>query len=208
VIEEFPHWGFIFENVKMVLHRPEGGHVPEGYDFAQLIEGYDEADPWMEYPHMFVQHELFTLAEVAAIEAYFAKCAGQGITVYKTRQAFPIASDAVPCNIDSYGHCDGEYRFDAEDGFDCPVPVWGYCWLGDAQPVAMLMQAVCRANGSVALEALRHAYWLPAAEDIALFDAWTKAKSTGHEQALTLRAVLEPRRDTSSPNAATSGQHN
>lgn len=113
----------------------------------------------------------------------------------------------MPCNIDSDGRCDGEYRFDIEDGFDCPVPVWGYFWLGDVQPVAMLVQALCQANGGVALEALRHVYWLPPAEITALFDAWTKAKSTGQQQALTLRVILEPKHDPASPNAAISGRH-
>lgn len=79
MIEEFLHSGFIFENVKMVLHRPEGGHVPQDYDFARLIEGYDEADPWMEYPRMFIQHELFTAAEVAALEAYFTGRTGTAV---------------------------------------------------------------------------------------------------------------------------------
>jgi hypothetical protein len=192
VIDEFSYEDLIFKRVHLILHHPDDEKVTHQYDFAALIDDYDSDDPWIDFAKQFIEQDLFTPHEVAAIEAYFSRCASQGITLHKAQQAFPITSDQVPCNAAGYGSWDGEYMFDMEEGFDCPVKFWGYYWLGDTQAVARVIHVKCGPDGRIELTGGGHGYVLDSGEVERLFAGWRRAKTSQQDETFTVRSELQP----------------
>jgi hypothetical protein len=189
-VEEFPCQNLVFKNARLLLHRPDTEERACDYDFAALIRGYDTTDPWMEYPRKFIVDELFTRAEEAAIEAYLAKHQLLGITVCHARQMFPIPKHWAPCSVPGYGAWEGEYRFDAEEGFDCPVKFWGRYWLGETPIVAGLAQILCEPDGSLVIEGLGSPSTLRAHQADRLWQAWRQAQARGRAERVTVRYDL------------------
>jgi hypothetical protein len=68
------------------------------------------------------------------------------------RQTFPLPNHWAPCNATGDRNWQGEYRFDAEAGFDCPVKFWGYYRLSETPVVAGLAQIICESDGSITSE--------------------------------------------------------
>jgi hypothetical protein len=207
VIEEFPYEDFIFGNVQLILHRPEGEAATHSYHFPRLIRDYDRDDPWMDYAEQFIEQDLFTPSEVAAIEAYFSRRAAQGMTLHKERQAFPIVSDQVPCNAAGYGGWDGEYLFDTEEGFDCPIKFWGYYWLGGSQAISRPIHVKCGSDGTLSLSSGADSYLLGPSQAAMLLEGWMRAKTVGQEETFTIQSTLlplngMPRRTKSSETSA------
>jgi hypothetical protein len=196
-VEEFPCQHLVFQHARLVLHRPDTEERACDYDFASLIRGYDAADPWMAYPRRFITDDLFTRDEKAAIEAYLAQHPLAGMTLYKARQPFPIPNQWAPCNAAGYGAWEGEYLFDEEEGFDCPVKFWGYYWLGETPVVAGLAQITCESDGSIAIESLESPSTLMVKQVDLLCQAWMKAKSLGKAERITVRYDLPPDRPLS-----------
>jgi hypothetical protein len=198
-VKEFPCQNLVFKDARLLLHRPDTEDEACSYDFATLIRGYDATDPWMEYPRKFIVDDLFTRDEKAAIEAYLAKHHFPGITLYKTRQTFPISNHWAPCNAAGYGAWEGEYMFDEEEGFDCPVKFWGHYWLGETPVVAGLAQITCESDGTIAIDSFETPSTLMAKQADLLCKAWMKAKSLGKTERITLRYDLPPDRPLSRP---------
>jgi hypothetical protein len=189
-VEEFPCQNLVFKNARLLLHRPDTDERASAYDFATLIRGYDAADPWMAYPRKFIVDDLFTRDEKAAIEAYLAQHPFAGITFYKARQTFPIPNHWAPCNAAGYGAWEGEYLFDEEEGFDCPVKFWGHYWLGETPVVAGLAQIRCESDGSLAIEGLASPATLLVNQAELLYKAWLQAKAVGKAEHITVRYDL------------------
>jgi hypothetical protein len=175
-----------------MLHRPDDELLTREYDYPALIRDYDPVDPWMEYAKLFIQQDLFTPEEATAIASYFAKRQPRGVILHRDRQPFPISRDHAPCNAAGYSTWDGEYLFDQEEGFDCPVRFWGYYWLGDTQAVAVQIHARCEITGRIKLTGQGGYQLLPSEAVVALFEAWKRARSTGQEESLILRGELLP----------------
>jgi hypothetical protein len=144
----------------------------------------------MEYPRKFIIHDLFTRAEKDAIEAYLARHHFSGITLYKSRQTFPIPNHWAPCNVAGYGAWEGDYLFDKEESFDCPVKFWGHYWLGETPVVAGLAQITCESDGTVMITGLESPSTLLAKQADILCKAVMKAKALGKAEHLTLRYEL------------------
>jgi hypothetical protein len=190
-VKEFPCQNFVFSNARLLLHRPDTqGHSGPYYDFATLIRGYDAADSWMEYPKKFIMYDLFTRTEKEAIEAYLARHHFPGITLYKSRQMFPIPNHWAPCNVAGYGAWEGEYLFDEEDGFDCPAKFWGHYWLGETSIIAGLAHITCESDGTVMINGLESPSTLMAKQADVLYKALMKAKALGKPERVTLRYEL------------------
>jgi hypothetical protein len=200
-VKEFPCQNFVFRNARLQLHRPDTEGSPGDYDFASLIRGYNAADPWMEYPRKFIQHDLFTRAEKHAIEAYLSRHQFPGITLYKSRQAFPIPNHWAPCDISGYGTWEGEYLFDEEEGFSCPVKFWGHYWLGETPVIAGLAQITCEPDGTIMVNGLESPSTLMAKQADILCKAVMKAKALGKAERLTLRYELPIDRALTPPMA-------
>jgi hypothetical protein len=189
-VEEFPCQHLVFRHARLLLHRPDAEARAGAYDFAALIRGYDAADPWMAYPRRFITDDLFSRDETAAIAAYLARHPLPGMTFYKARQPFPIPNHWAPCNAAGYGAWEGEYLFDAAEGFDCPVRFWGYYWLGETPVVAGLAQVTCASDGSLAIEGLGSPSTVLGPQADLLCQAWLKAKSLGKTERVTIRYNL------------------
>jgi hypothetical protein len=189
-VEEFPCENLVFRHARLLLHRPDAEERACGYDFAALIRGYDATDPWMEYPRRFITDDLFSRDEAAAIEAYLGQHHLPGLTFYKARQPFPIPNHWAPCNAAGYGAWEGEYLFDEEEGFACPVRFWGYYWLGETPVVAGLAQVTCESDGSIAIEGLGSPSTLMVNQADTLWQAWVKAKARGKAERVTIRYDL------------------
>lgn len=189
-VKEFPCQNYVFRNARLQLHRPDTDEGACDYDFSALIRGYDAADSWMDYPRKFIMHDLFTCTEKNAIEAYLAHHQFPGITLYKSRQTFPIPNHWAPCNVGVYGIWDGEYLFDEEEGFDCPVKFWGHYWLGETSIIAGLAQVTCESDGAVIINGLEGPASLLARQADILCRAILKAKAIGKPEHLTLRYEL------------------
>jgi hypothetical protein len=189
-VKEFPCQNLIFRKARLVLHRPETAEKIFDYDFATLIRDYDAADPWMEYPRKFIVDDLFTSDEKAAIEAYLAKHHLQGVTLHKARQTFPIPNQWSPCNALGYGAGEGEYMFDEEEGFDCPVKFWGYYWLGETPVVAGLARITCESDGRITIDGLGSPSILMAEQADMLSKTCLKARTLGKAEHITLRYDL------------------
>jgi hypothetical protein len=198
-VREFPCENFVFSNARLLLHRPDTEASRGDYDFATLIRGYDAADPWMEYPRKFIMYDLFTRAEKDAIEAYMASHHFPGITLYKSRQMFPIPNHWAPCNVAGYGAWEGEYLFDEEEGFDCPVRFWGHYWLGETSIIAGLARITCESDGTVLIDGLESPSTLLAKQADTLYKALMKAKALGKTERLTLRYELSADRVLTPP---------
>jgi hypothetical protein len=189
-VEEFPCQNLVFKKARLLLHRPDIEEKACGYDFARLIRGYDATDPWMDYPRRFIAYDLFTQDEKAAIEAYLAKHHFPGITLYKVRQTFPIPNQWAPCNAAGYGAWEGEYMFDEEELFDCPVKFWGHYWLAETSVVAGLAQITCEWDGSIAIDGFGSPSILMADQADILCKAWMQAKALGKAEHITVRYDL------------------
>lgn len=189
-IEEFPYQHLVFRNARLLLHRPDGEERACNYDFASLIQNYDADDPWMDYPRSFILYDLFTRDEKAAIEAYLAMHHLPGMTLNAARQTFPIPNDYAPCNAAGYGSWEGEYMFDEEEGFDCPVKFWGYYWLGELPVVAGLAQVTCESDGAITVDGLDCPSTLTAEQAAMLCETWMRAKALGKAESLVLRYEL------------------
>jgi hypothetical protein len=200
-VKELPYDNLMFSNVRLLLHRPDVEEETCVYDFGNLIRGYDVTDPWMEYPRKFIANDLFSRDEKEAIEAYLARHHFPGITLYKARQTFPIPNHWAPCNAAGYGAWEGEYMFDEEEGFDCPVKFWGYYWLGETSVVAGLAQVICESDGTMTIDGLRSPSTLMAMQADVLYQAWTKAKALGKAERLTVRYDLSLDRPLAQPLA-------
>jgi hypothetical protein len=198
-VEEFPCQHLVFSNARLQLHRPDLEEKACDYDFASLIQGYDATDPWMEYPRKFIVDELFTRDERAAIQAYVAKHQFPGMALGHVRQTFPIPKHWAPCNAADYGAWEGDYRFDEEEGFDCPVKFWGYYCLGETPIVAGLAQIMCEPDGSITIEVLGTPSTLMVHQADRLWKAWMKAKTLGRAEHITVRYDLP--RDQPLPEA-------
>jgi hypothetical protein len=193
-VQEFPCQNLVFRNARLLLHRPDPVEKIFDYDFATLIRDYDAADPWMEYPRRFIVNDLFTHDEKTVIEAYLAKHHFQGITLYKARQTFPIPNQWSPCNAAGYGAWEGEYMFDEEEGFDCPVKFWGHYWLGETAVIAGLAQVTCKSDGSITIDGLGSPSTLMAEQAHMLSKTHMKARTLGKAEHITLRYDLPPDR--------------
>ncbi len=193
-VKEFPCQHLVFRHARLQLHRPDTEARAYDYDFASLIRGYDATDSWMEYPRQFIVDELFTRDETAAIAAYLAKHHFPGITLYKARQTFPIPKHWAPCNAAGYGACEGEYRFEDEEGFDCPVKFWGYYGLGETPIIAGLAQILCESDGSLVIEGLESPSTVRVHQADRLWQAWRTAKARGRAERVTVRYDLPPDR--------------
>jgi hypothetical protein len=189
-VKEFPCQNLVFRNARLLLHRPDIAAKVFDYDFAALIRDYDASDPWMEYPRKFIADDLFTGDEKAAIEAYLARHHFQGITLYKARQTFPIPNQWSPCNAAGYGPWEGEYLFDEEEGFDCPVKFRGHYWLGETPVVAGLAQITCEWDGSITIDGKGSPSTLMAEQVDMLSKTYLKARSLGKAERITLRYDL------------------
>jgi hypothetical protein len=189
-VKEFPCRNFVFRNVRLLLHRPETARKIFDYDFATLIRDYDAADPWMEYPRKFIVNDLFTGDEKAAIAAYLAEHHFQGITLHKARQTFPIPNQWSSCNAADHGAGQGEYMFDEEEGFDCPVKFWGHYWLDETPVVAGLAQITCESDGSITIDGMGSPSVLTAEQADMLSKTCLKARALGKAERITLRYDL------------------
>jgi hypothetical protein len=189
-VKEFPCQDFIFRNARLLLHRPNTETIVCDYDFTTLIRDYDPTDVWTDHPRKFIAYDLFTADEKAAIQAYLATHHFAGITLHVARQTFPIPNHWAPCNAAGYGNWEGEYRFDAEDGFNCPVKFWGYYWLGETPVVAGLAQITCETDGSITVNGLENPSTLTARQAAMLCKTWMRAKALGKTEHLSLRYEL------------------
>jgi hypothetical protein len=108
---------------ELLLHRPDAEARVCHYDFSALIKDYDSTDSGMDYPRQLITYDLFAHAEKEAIE--LSRHHFRGISFTTTRQTFPIPNYCAPCNA-GYGTWEGQYRFDQEGRFNCPVKFWGY----------------------------------------------------------------------------------
>jgi hypothetical protein len=198
-VAEFPCQNLVFKNAKLILHRSDTEGTACDYDFATLIRGYHITDSWINYPRRFILYDLFTRDETAAIEAYLVKHHFLGITLHTVRQSFPIPNHLAPCNAASYGAWEGEYRFDGEERFDCPVKFWGYYWLGETPVVAGLAGITCESDGSIAIDGLASPSILRLNQADMLCKAWLTAKTLGKAQRVILRYDLPPDRLLSEP---------
>jgi hypothetical protein len=189
-VEEFPCQHLVFRHARLQLHRPDLEAQACDYDFATLIQGYDATDPWMAYPRKFIVDDLFTRDEKAAIEAYLATHQFPGMALGHVRQTFPIPNHWAPCNAAGYEAWEGEYRFDEEEGFDCPVKFWGYYWLGETPIVASLVQVLCEPDGSLVIEGFGSPSTMMVHQADLLWQAWKKAKARGRAERVTMRYDL------------------
>lgn len=189
-VKEFPCQNFVFKNARLLLHRPDAEEEVHQYDFATLILDYDPTDSWTDYPKQFIAYDLFTRDEKAAIEAYLATHHFRGLSFHADRQTFPIPNHWAPCNAAGYGSWEGEYMFDEEEGFDCPVKFWGYYWLGDTPVVAGLAQITCKSDGTIIVDGLDNPSTLTAQQAAMLCKTWMKAKTLGKTECLSLRYEL------------------
>jgi hypothetical protein len=189
-VKEFPCQNLVFRNARLLLHRPNTETTVCDYDFAALIRNYDPVDVSTDYPRKFIAYDLFTADEKAAIEAYLATHHLGGITLHAARQTFPIPNHWAPCNAAGYGNWQGEYRFDAEEGFDCPVKFWGYYWLSETPVVAGLAQIICEADGSITVNGLENPSILTARQAAMLCKTWMRVKALGKAERLSLRFEL------------------
>jgi hypothetical protein len=189
-VREFPCQNRVFRNARLLLHRPSTETMVCSYDFAALIRGYDPTDVRTDYPRRFIAYDLFTADEKAAIEAYLTTHHFRGIAVHVARQTFPIPNHWAPCNAAGYGDWSGEYMFDAEDGFNCPVKFWGYYWLGETSVVGGLAQITCEADGSITINGLENPSTLTARQAALLCKTWMRAKAVGKAASLNLRYEL------------------
>jgi hypothetical protein len=144
----------------------------------------------MEYPKRFIIYDLFTREEKEAIETYLATHHFRGVSLHATQQAFPIPNHWAPCNAAGYGSWEGEYLFDEEEGFDCPVPFWGYYWLGETAVVAGVAHVTCESDGTITVNGLDNPSTLTARQAAILCNTWMKAKALGKTQSLSLRYEL------------------
>jgi hypothetical protein len=193
-VAEFPCQHLVFGHARLQLHRPDTEASACDYDFARLIRGYDATDPWMEYPRQFIIEELFTRDEKAAIEAYLATHHLPGMALGHVRQTFPIPTHWAPCNAAGYGAWEGEYRFDEEEGFDCPLKFWGYYWLGETPIVAGLAQILCEPDGSLIIEGFESPSTVRVHQAERLWQAWRTATARGRAERVTVRYDLPPDR--------------
>jgi hypothetical protein len=116
-----------YRHVRMPL-CPKRETIPD-YDFATLIDGWDPTDPRMYFPMGYIISDLCTPAEAEAIQAYFARHPEAGVTLHQERQTWPISPALA-----SYGEIeDFWHNFYRDEGFDCPVPFYGF-YLLDDQP--------------------------------------------------------------------------
>jgi hypothetical protein len=189
-VREFPCQNLVFQNARLLLHRPETEAKVCHYDFAALIRDYDSIDSWADYPRRFIAYDLFTHDEKAAIEAYLATHHFGGISFNAARQTFPIPNHWAPCNAAGYGSWEGEYMFDEEEGFNCPVKFWGYYWLGETPVVAGLAQITCEADGTITVSGLDNPSTLTAKQAARLCKTWMRAKAMGKTESLSLRYEL------------------
>ncbi|MGH8069774.1 MAG: hypothetical protein ACRERE_31930 [Candidatus Entotheonellia bacterium] len=189
-VKEFPCQNFVFKNARLLLHRPDTEEKVCQYDFAALIRDYDPTDSWTDYPKQFIAYDLFTRDEKAAIEAYLATHHFRGLSFNAARQTFPIPNHWAPCNAAGYGSWEGEYMFDEEEGFDCPVKFWGYYWLGDTPVVAGLAQITCESDGTIIVDGLDNPSTLTAQQATMLCKTWMRAKALGKTERLSLRYEL------------------
>jgi hypothetical protein len=189
-VEEFPCQHLVFRHARLQLHRPHRDAKVCDYDFASLIRGYDATNPWMEYPRQFIVEELFTRDEKAAIAAYLATHHLPGMALGHVRQTFPVPRHWAPCNVAGYRAWEGEYRFDEEEGFDCPVKFWGYYWLGETPIVAGLAQILCEPDGSIIIDGLGSPSTLLVTQADKLWQAWRTAKARGRAERVSVRYDL------------------
>jgi len=189
-VKEFPCQNLIFRNARLLLHWPNTETPVCDYDFPALIRDYDPTDVWTDYPRKFIAYDLFTADEKAAIEAYLATHQLGGITLHEGRQTFPIPNHWAPCNAAGYGNWQGEYKFDAEEGFACPVKFWGYYWLGETPVVAGLARITCERDGSITVDGLENPSILTARQAALLCKTWMRAKALGKAEKLILRYEL------------------
>jgi hypothetical protein len=189
-VKEFPCQHLVFSHARLQLHRPDRQAKACDYDFATLIRGYDATDPWMEFPRQFIVEELFTRDEKAAIEAYLATHHLPRMALGHVRQTFPIPKHWAPCNAAGHGAWEGEYRFDEEEGFDCPLKFWGYYGLGETPIVAGLAQILCKPDGSLVIEGLGSPSTVLVTQVGRLWQAWRTAKAHGRAERVTVRYDL------------------
>jgi hypothetical protein len=189
-VREFPYQNLIFQNARLLLHRPDANARACPYDFAALIRDYDPTDSGMDYPRQFIAYDLFTRNEKEAIEIYLNRHHFRGISFNATRQTFPIPNHWAPCNAAGYGPWEGEYRFDEEGGFDCPVKFWGYYWLSETPVVAGLAQITCESDGTITVHGLETPSILTAKQADMLYKTWMRAKTFGKAKSLSVRYEL------------------
>lgn len=189
-VREFPRQNLIFQNARLLLHRPDTEGKDCDYDFATLIRDYDPTASWTDYPRQFIAYDLFTQDEKAAIEAYLGTHDFRGISFHATRQIFPIPKHWAPCNAASYGRWTGEYMFNREEGFNCPVKFWGYYRLGETRVVAGLAQVTCESDGTVTVNGLDAPSTLTAKQAAIRCKTWMRAKALGKAESLNVRYEL------------------
>jgi hypothetical protein len=189
-VREFSRQNLVFQNARLLLHRPDTEGKVCCYDFAALIRDYDPTASWTDYPKQFIAYELFTHDEKAAIEAYLCTHHFRGISFHATRQTFPIPNHWAPCNAAGYGNRAGEYMFDREEGFNCPVKFWGYYRLGETRVVAGLAQVTCESDGTITVNGLDTPSTLTAKQAATLCKTWMRAKALGKAESLNVRYEL------------------
>ena len=141
-VREFPCQNLVFQNARLLLHRPDTEAKICDYDFAALIRDYNPTGAWTDYPRQFIAYDLFTHDEKAAIEIHLSAHHFRGIAFHATRQTFPIPNHWAPCNAAGYGSRAGEYMFDREEGFNGTTPFnrGDACWLEKKR----VLRASCR----------------------------------------------------------------
>jgi hypothetical protein len=189
-VREFPCQNLVFQNARLLLHRPDTEANVCVFDFAALIKDYDPTDSWTDYPRQFIVYDLFTRDEKAAIEAYLTTHHFHGLSFNATRQTFPIPNHWAPCNAAGYRSWEGEYMFDREEGFNCRVKFWGYYWLGETPVVAGLAQITCESDGSITVNGLDNPSTLTAKQAARLCKTWMRAKALGKAERVNLRYEL------------------
>jgi hypothetical protein len=189
-VKEFPCQNLVFQDAKIVLHRPEAEAPSCNYDFAALIRDYNPTAAWTDYPRQFITYDLFTRDEKAAIERYLCTHHFRGISFHATRQSLPIPNHWAPCHAAGYGSWAGEYMFDREAGFNCPVKFWGYYQLAETPVVAGLAQVICGSDGTMTVNGLDTPSTLTARQAAMLCKTWMRAKALRKAESLHVRYEL------------------
>lgn len=189
-VREFPCQSLVFQNARLLSHRPDTETKVCNYDFAALIRDYDPTASWTDYPRQLITHDLFTHDEKAAIEVYLSTHHFRGISFNAIRQTFPIPNHWAPCHAAGYGSWAGEYMFDREEGCKCPVKFWGYYRLGETPVVAGLVQITCDSDGTITVDGLDTPWTLTAKQAAILCKTWMRAKALGKAESLHVRYDL------------------
>ena len=57
-VREFSRQNLVFQNARLLLHRPDTEGKVCYYDFAALIRDYDPNASWTDYPTQFIAYDL------------------------------------------------------------------------------------------------------------------------------------------------------